>query len=152
MNGDGAQSAYDAHSMRDAIRAQEEVFLRQFFDVMVENGMCEANYWPLWSAQARDNSELWPICAPNTRQFIGGIFFKGQTVHIVIKPEWHSRWVTRSILRGYREWAHPGELRALMRPDNTRAIAFAERLGFRFSADQGLYHLYIKEPVHAEPE
>ena len=131
---------------QQAIAAIEQDYLRQFFDIMVENGMCTEAYWPLWSVQARDNAELWPICAPGRSEMIGGVIFKGQTVHIAIKPEWHSRWVTKSMRRAYDTWEHPGELRTLMRPDNARAIALASRLGFRFAEVQGLYHLYIKEP------
>jgi GNAT superfamily N-acetyltransferase len=124
---------------------EHAALLRQFFDLMLANGMCRADYWEVWSKEAQDNSDLWPLMREG--RMIGGVFFKGQTVHIVIEPAWHGRWITKALRKAYDTWEHPGELLALMHRDNKKAITLATRLGFKFREDKGLYHLYVKEPA-----
>ena len=118
--------------------------LRQFFDIMVAAGL-NPPAWEVWSAHARDNAELWPI--EKAGAMIGGVFFKGQTVHIAVRPDWHGRWISPTLRRAYDTWTHDCPITTAIRPDNQAAIALATRLGFKFKADQGLYHLFEKEPT-----
>jgi RimJ/RimL family protein N-acetyltransferase len=108
--------------------------------------------WEHWepvvrAAMAERKAELWPIRVGEV--FAGGVFFAGDTIHIAIKPEFHCRWATRRLRRAYDTWTHAVPIRALIKPDNKQSIRLATGLGFKFVADQGLYHLYVKEANHA---
>lgn len=125
-------------------------YLRDFYEVMGECGMTRPP-WQTWHAHATDNAELWPLMDKD-RKLIGGVFFKGHTVHIAVKPEWQGRWISKALLKAYRTWTHPIPIFAPIKPDNTKAVQLATRLGFRFSAKEAEHDIYVKEPTHAQAE
>lgn len=144
MTGNGAGSAYAAHEEQLAIIAQGEIWLRQFFDIMVATDQCQPEYWPLWRAQARENADLWPIMRGG--KMIGGVFFKGHIVHIAIHPDWHRRWATPGLMRAYATWTHDVEIVTHPLTSNTAACQLAERLGFVKRGQHKQFTIYVKEP------
>lgn len=124
--------------------------LARFYDIMVRAKL-DPPPWEKWQpyASAAD-ADLWPICRHGL--MIGGVFFKAGTIHVAVAPGWEKRWVTPSILKAWRNIGHPVPLVGHIRADNHVAIELAKRLGFKFKADAGLFHFYVKEPCHAKPE
>jgi len=119
--------------------------LDAFYDVMLACGMKPPPRQE-WMAYARINADLWPIVREG--KFIGGIFFKGHTIHIAVLPEWHRRWVTKSILRAFKEgWQHDVKIYAAPEKSNTEAIAFIRRLGFKYECSEDNQEVYFKEPT-----
>lgn len=120
-----------------------DLFLRQFYDIMAEAGM-QRPPWAVWVKEATNNAELWPIMKHG--QMIGGALFKGHSIHIAIKPEWQGRWITRTMLRAWREsYTHDCDLYATPDTSNAAACALAERLGFRLKRKLGQSSIYVKE-------
>jgi RimJ/RimL family protein N-acetyltransferase len=132
-------------------------FLRCFYDIMVECGMGPP---PLeqWLELATNNAELWPIMAPLPegaasqpgmppgRLMIGGVIFKGHTVHIAVRPEWRGRWIRPSMLKAWRtRYEHHCDLYATPDASNKAACELAERLGFRRQGSAGQSVIYVKE-------
>jgi ribosomal protein S18 acetylase RimI-like enzyme len=119
-----------------------DLFLRQFYDIMVA---CGSNPppWEQWRVFARANAELWPIEAGG--KMVGGVFFKGHTIHIAILPEWHGRWLQRKHLRAWRQFEHAADLYATPEASNTAACELARRLGFRLMGVRGQSAMYVKE-------
>lgn len=120
--------------------------MRDFYDVMQACGM---NVPPIeaWLAHYSQNSELWPIMREG--KMIGGVLFKGHLVHIAVRPEWHGRWITRDMLRGYRSWIHDVPIVATPPRENAQACALAERLGMKrtgVTGPGGQFIIYEKEP------
>lgn len=133
-------------------------YLRTFYDIMAVTRPGQLLPWEQWEAIVRPaiaegRSALWPLSAPSQPLMIGGVMFAGDTIHIAVLPDWHSRWATRAMLRAWRDtYTHSIALRAPIEPNNRKAIALAKRLGFKFCENQGLYDLYVKEPnVLKEP-
>jgi RimJ/RimL family protein N-acetyltransferase len=122
-------------------------YLRDFYDVMGECGMARPE-WEAWHAWATDNAELWPL-TDKAGKLVGGVFFKGHTVHIAVHPEWQGRWISKSLLKAYREWTHECEIYASPPVDNKAARTLAERLGFEYRglSDEGPFAVYVKRPV-----
>lgn len=122
-------------------------YLRDFYDVMGECGL-DRPPWEAWHAWASDNAELWPLTDRN-RKLVGGVFFKGQTVHIAVKPEWQGRWVSKTLLKAYRQWTHDCEIVATPPADNRAACELAQRLGFvrRGPTPNGQFIVFVKEPT-----
>jgi RimJ/RimL family protein N-acetyltransferase len=118
--------------------------LRDFYDVMGACGMARPE-WEAWHAWATDNAELWPL-TDKTGKLVGGVFFKGHTVHIAVHPDWQGKWISKTMLKAYREWTHECEIVATPPADNVAACELARRLGFkergRTSAD---YIIFVKE-------
>lgn len=110
-------------------------YLRDFYDVMGECGM-DRPPWKAWHAHATDNAELWPLLDRKTRKLIGGVFFKGHTVHIAVKPEWQGRWISKTLLAAYRQWTHDCEIVAHPPKGNKAAVALCERLGLKNISDR----------------
>jgi GNAT superfamily N-acetyltransferase len=120
--------------------------LRRFHEILLRAGLAPPP-WEAWSAYAAENAELWPIMRGPL--MIGGVFFKGQTVHIAVLPEWHGRWVSKTMRRGYDCWTHECAIETCIKPDNRAAVVLARRLGFHFTGrNQGPHHIYRKEPNH----
>jgi RimJ/RimL family protein N-acetyltransferase len=122
-------------------------YLRDFYDVMGACGMARPE-WEAWHAWATDNAELWPL-TDRTGKLIGGMFFKGHTVHIAVHPDWQGKWISKTMLRGYKAWTHDCEIHATPEVGNTKARELAERLGLKFRGltEDGLFAKYAKEPV-----
>lgn len=120
-------------------------YLRGFYDVMGECGMTRPQ-WEAWRAWATDNAVLWPL-TDKAGNILGGVFFKGHTVHIAVKPQWQGRWINKTILKAYRQWTHDCEIVATPEVGNTKARTLAERLGFiyRGTTENGLFAIYAKE-------
>lgn len=119
-----------------------------FYDLMLECGMRPPPK-DEWLERVSRNSELWPICKEG--KFVGGILFVGQTIHIAVLPEWHQRWVTKSILRGFRNWQHDCPIEASPEKSNVIAIEFVKRLGFKYHSHYDGKETYIKEPTCPQP-
>lgn len=121
-------------------------YLRDFYEVLGECGM-DRPPWPEWEAWATDNAELWPL--RDGDRFIGGVFFKGHTVHIAVKPEYQRRWITKRILKAFRSWTHECEIVANPAVDNIAARKLAGGLGFKYhgTSPGRKFAIYIKEPV-----
>jgi hypothetical protein len=100
-------------------------FLRRMYDILGECGE-ELPPWKQWRAFATENAELWPI--EGGGKMIGGILFKGHTMHVAVLPEWRGRWVKPSQLRAWRQFQHPVNLYAT--PTNEESRELAVRLGF----------------------
>lgn len=126
--------------------------LERFYDLMVSCGIEEPLGREAWLKWASENSELWPIV--KNGEMVGGVLFKGHTVHIVVRNDWQGRWITKSMLRAYPQWRPTCDVYAPIRKGNTKAVALAERLGFRLQNDAGLYLNYVKrkcdEPGNAQ--
>lgn len=102
-------------------------YLRQFYDVMLACGMKAPDY-AVWERHYSENAELWPILKDG--KLIGGILFKAHLIHIAVHPDWHGRWISKSILRGYQQWAPECDVFAIIPRENVEAIELAKRLGF----------------------
>lgn len=120
-------------------------YLRDFYDVMGACGMARPE-WEAWHAWATDNAELWPL-TDTAGKLIGGVFFKGHAVHIAVHPDWHGKWVSKALLKAYRQWTHDCEIVATPEVANAAAREFAQRLGFKYRGltDNGLFAIYVKE-------
>lgn len=130
--------------METSLGASNVDHLRAFYDVMVSCGLTVPP-WEAWKAHASENAELWPIIKGG--ELVGGIFFKGQTIHIAVRPDWQGRWITPTILRAFRQWQHECEIVATPPQDNKAACALAERVGFKFRAPHRQFRVYAKEPT-----
>jgi RimJ/RimL family protein N-acetyltransferase len=119
-------------------------YLRDFYDVMGACGMARPE-WEAWHAWATDNAELWPL-TDKTGKLVGGVFFKGHTVHIAVHPDWHGRWISKALLRGYKAWTHECEIVATPEVGNDKARTLADRLGFEYRGltPNGLFAIYVK--------
>lgn len=121
-------------------------WLEQYYDIVTRNcGMYEPNReeWLRW---ASENAEFWPIIKRG--ELIGGVLFKGHTVHIAVKPEWQGRWVTKSMLRAYPLWKPQADVVAPIFKTRRQAIELAERLGFERLEETDHYYLYVKRAHH----
>lgn len=110
-------------------------FLREFYDIIGECGIPRPPY-EAWRAWATDNAELWPVC--HQEKMVGGVLWKGSTVHIAVRPGWHGRWVRPSHMRAWRAWNHQTTLYATPSDDNAEACALAKRLGFREAPERAV--------------
>lgn len=118
--------------------------LRAFYDLMLLNGLQPGPY-EAWRLMFAHNTEIWPI--QREGQVIGGVLFRGHTVHIVVHPDWHSRWATKGMMRAVKTWAHDVPITAMIGRDNQPSIRLAEHIGFKHASDQGIYQQYVKEPT-----
>lgn len=117
--------------------------LRRFYEIIGECGMIRPP-WEVWREHATDNAEVWPIARGG--EMVGGILFKGHTIHIAVLPEWHGRWMTKTILRAWREsYTHDCDLYATPMTANKAACQLAERLGFRKEGPAGQSTIYVKD-------
>ncbi len=117
-------------------------YLREFYDVLGDCGQPRPS-WDAFCAHAAVNAELWPLMKGG--KMVGGVFFKGHTIHIAVKPEWHGRWLTKRLRRAWDTYTHECDVLASPRTDNKAACALAERLGFKFNGFDGEFSTYIKE-------
>lgn len=117
--------------------------LRQCYDIMLECGQ-KAPPFDEWAAHATDNAEVWPI--NRGAEMVGFVMFKGHTIHVSVRPAWQGRWVTKEMVRAWREdYPHACDLYATPDTDNLRARALAARLGFRLKTIVGNSAIYVKE-------
>lgn len=117
--------------------------LRDFYEILGACGM-QRPPWDVWYAAATDNAELWPIIRGG--RMIGGVLFKGHSIHIAVLPEWQGRWVTKSMLRAWRtQYEHECDLYATPDTSNRAACELCERLGFRLQRRLGQSSIYVKE-------
>lgn len=125
--------------------------LKQLHAMMARAGMNPPPFEP-WAAQYADNAALWPMMGPHGK-IAGAALFKGNFVHLVIDPKYHGRWITKAVLRGYREWTHPIPIYATPAVDNAKAIELCRRLGMAHQGQDptGQYEVFIK-PATPQPE
>jgi RimJ/RimL family protein N-acetyltransferase len=134
-----------------------DVYLRRFYDILGECGTARPP-WEQWREFARENAEVWPIMGnlpagvaqphgmPAGRLMIGGVLFKGHSIHLAVLPEWRGRWIRPSMLKAWRKhYQHDCDLYATPDIDNKAARALAERLGFRLQRTLGQSAIYVKE-------
>jgi RimJ/RimL family protein N-acetyltransferase len=126
----------------------DDQFLRQFYDIL---GQTEGTRPPVeaWLAFARENAQLWPIECDG--KMVGGVLWKGHTVHIAVLPEYHGRWLRRSHLRAWRQMQFPVDVYATPAADNAAACELARRLGFREQGRAGQSIIFIKERSCPQP-
>lgn len=126
-------------------------YLRDFYEVMQACGIAHMP-WEAWQAHASENAELWPI-TDKEGKLVGGVFFKGQTIHIAVHPDWHGKWISKKLLSAYRQWTHECEIVATPEVNNQPARELASRLGFKFCGltENGRFAKYVKEPVPCRP-
>lgn len=122
--------------------AVTDLALSQFFDLMLEAGIEPDASKDEWLRVFSEDSELWPIL--KNGQMVGGVLFKGNTVHIAIKPEWRKRWITKSMLKAYPQWKPLIDVKAPIRKDNADSIALAKRLGFELLEETETHCVYVK--------
>ena len=98
-----------------------------------------------WHAYWTENAEFWPIVGKD-RKLIGGVLFKGHTVHVSVAPEWQCRWLTKTMLKAYRVWTHDCDIVAHPHKSNARAIELCRRLGMRHDGTDptGQFELFVK--------
>lgn len=113
---------------------------------MLESGIEPRQSREEWLAFFSEDSELWPI--QKSGEMVGGVLFRSDTVHIVIRPDWHKRWATKEMMRGYKAWAPLIDVRAPIQKGNTDSIRLAERLGFELLEEQFEYLIYVKRKHH----
>jgi GNAT superfamily N-acetyltransferase len=116
--------------------------LEQFYDLMLECGITPEEGRDEWLAFFREDHVIWDI-APKG-EVIGGVLFKGCTVHIAVKPEWHKRWVTKSMLRAYPYWKPQIDVLAPIRKGNKDSIDLAEHLGLELLEENPTHYVYVK--------
>lgn len=124
-----------------------EDLLRSCYDILADAGMSRPPYQE-WRNHALDNAEVWPIRVHNgdTMEMVGFVLFKGQSVHIAVKREWHGRWIRPSMLKAWRKhYQHDCDLYATPDTENRAACELAERLGFRLQKTLGKSSIYVKE-------
>lgn len=117
--------------------------LEQFYDILAECGLDVPNR-ELWLAYYTDNTEFWPL-TNKAGQLMGGILFKGHTIHVAVKPEVQGRWINKTMLKAYREWKHPVDLIAHPACENVRAIELCKRLGFTHRGCERGHEIFVKE-------
>lgn len=127
-------------------------YLGRFYDICEEAGAPMGLPREQWVAKGHERmlageAEIWPIGANG--EMIGGVLFFGDTIHVAVLPAWQGRWITKALRRAYDTWTHSIPIRAIVKPDNSKVIELATRLGFKFRQDAGQYHIYVKEPTHA---
>lgn len=107
-------------------------YLRDFYEIIGECGQARPPY-EVWREWATDNADFWPIGAG--AKLIGGVLFKGHTVHIAVLPQWQKRWIKPSHLRAWRQFPHTVDLYATPLASNVAACRMAEALGFRLATE-----------------
>jgi GNAT superfamily N-acetyltransferase len=118
----------------------EEAILRGFYEIMDACGMPRPPY-EVWRRHATENAELWPI--PSGNKLVGGVLWKGHTVHIAVHPDFHGRWITPNLMRAWRRCTWAVEIFATPLTSNRAACMLAERLGFELRGTQGACSIYV---------
>lgn len=121
--------------------SDDEQYLRQFYEIMGECGMIRPP-WEAWRAHATENAQLWPIGTAG--KMIGGVLWKGHTVHIAVLPQWQGRWLRKAHLAAWKQFTHECDIYATPMADNQAACRLAERLGFERQGPSGQSIIYVK--------
>ncbi len=97
-----------------------------------------------WHAYYSENTELWPL--RKEYKLVGGILFKGHTLHVAVDPEWQNRWVTKTMLRAWRDWKNEVDLYATPPKENEKAIELCRRLGMVHKGldETGQFEVFVK--------
>lgn len=130
----------------------QDALFRTCYDILGEVGMERPPYED-WLREVTDNAEIWPIgVGPNRETLVGFVLFKGHSVHVAVKPEWHGRWIRPSLLKIWRtQYSHDCDLYATPDRFNKPACELAERLGFRRQSSLGQSIIYVKEATCLQP-
>lgn len=97
------------------------------------SGICEDEFDP-WYACFKE-STLWPISRDG--QHVGTLLMHGMPnepgvmLHFVVLPDWEGRWVTKSMLRAFRNWKPGVPLLTLVKQDDPARIKAAGTIGFK---------------------
>lgn len=120
--------------------------IERFYEISVEAGLNPGDR-DEWMKVFNDpvNTVLWPINKGG--KMIGGILFLHNTMHISVLPEWHGKWLTKSMLRGYKLWKHSVPIIAMIRQGDEITSKFVEMLGFKYQKEHMTFSFYSKEPT-----
>lgn len=122
--------------------------LEKFMEIFMESGH-DIPDRDAWLRVYSENSEVWPI--QRCGQMIGGVLFHHHTVHIAIKPEWHKRWATKTMLKAYPSWAPAVDVTAPISKTNTDSIRLAEHLGLEKLSETDTHYIYVKRKTDEHP-
>ena len=116
--------------------------LERLYDIMEQSGVHFDESKFDWVRSIQGRYELWPVMKHG--EFIGGVLFIDNTVHIAIKPEWRNRWATKEMFRAYPSWAPSVDVMAPIRKTNTDSIRLAEHLGLEKLSETDTHYIYVK--------
>lgn len=124
--------------------------LERLYDIFLESGseLGQSKHDFVRSIQGR--YELWPVMKRG--EFVGGVLFVDNTVHIAIKPEWRRRWATREMLKAYPSWTPQIDVLAPIKKDNQDSITLAKHLGFELSEENETHYIFVKRKHDEHPE
>ena len=124
--------------------------LERLYDIMEQTGIApEGESKHDWVRSIQGRYELWPVM--KCGEFVGGILFIDNTVHIAIKPEWKKRWATREMLRAYPSWTPAIDVLAPIRKSNDDSIRLAKHLGFEMTDETDTHFIYTKRKHDEHP-
>ena len=123
--------------------------LERFYDLMMACGIHDPIGREGWLRFYSENSELWPVIKQG--EMVGGVLFKGHTVHIAIRPDWQKRWITKAMLRGYAHWKPTVDVVAPINKQRPDARRLADRLGLVLRSEDDHYWYYVKEKCDEHP-
>lgn len=118
-------------------------------EILLESGIDLGMDKHDWLRSIAGRNELWPVMKDG--EFVGGVLFIDNTVHIAIKPEWRKRWATKEMLRAYPSWTPQIDVLAPIRKTNTDSIRLAEHLGFEKQEETDTHYIYVKRKHDEHP-
>ena len=123
--------------------------VERIYDILAESGVEFGQAKHDWVRSIAGRSELWPVMKHG--EFVGGVLFIDNTVHIAIKPEWKKRWATKEMLKAYPSWTPQIDVLAPIRKSNTDSIRLAKHLGFEEQDETETHYIFVKRKHDEHP-
>lgn len=123
--------------------------LERLYDILEQSGVPFDEDKADWVRSIQGRYELWPVMKAG--EFVGGVLFIDNTVHIAIQPEWRKRWATREMFRAYPSWTPDVDVLAPIRKTNTDSIRLAEHLGLEKQDETDTHYIYVKRKHDEHP-